>query len=268
MSTPNAIDLTTVSAVQGYLGGNPAPDPNVLQPLITAASKFVLNYISRNIAAATYTNETYNGTGTQSIVLRQGPIISVAALKVDACNISAASSSQGYGYLYDDTTLYLIGGCFSRGLRNVEITYSAGYADGVVTDEPVNVPSTAPYTTTLINGGTLRAITTLVYSVGGTALVRVAANPAAGQYTLNGSTLGFAAADQGAALKCSYTTNGTPEDLNQAVVELVGWKFAKRSRLDKQSETLQQQTVSFSLADMPESSQTVFDLYKRNFYTP
>lgn len=52
----------------------------------------------------------------------------------------------------------------------------------------------------------------------------------------------------------SYTAGfaTVPADVAQACVELVAAKYAKRDRIDKQSETLgTQQTISYSMADMP-----------------
>lgn len=55
-----------------------------------------------------------------------------------------------------------------------------------------------------------------------------------------------------------------PADLTQACVELVAFKYAKRNRIDKTSETLgTQQTQAYSLADMPPSVKTVLNNYAR-----
>lgn len=60
-----------------------------------------------------------------------------------------------------------------------------------------------------------------------------------------------------------------PADLNQACVELIASKLAKRERIDKKSETLgQQQTVSFDLSDMPASVKTVLMQYLVTMVAP
>lgn len=269
----SAIDLAAVGAVQAYIGsGSPPPDPALIGRLITAASRYALSYMSRNIAQQAYMLDTYDGLGTDRLTLRQDPIISVSqvmiyAYEIQPLNVPPAPNALGYGYLFDQTTLYYKGGHFPRDHRNVQVSYVAGYPDGVVLNEPANVCcSPGPFQVTLLQGLILRAITSVVYAVSGIPLMQVVANPALGQYALNGASLAFNAADNGKALLISYTTNGTPDDLSQAVVEMVGYKFAKRNRLDKTSETLGGQTVAFSTKDMPDSVKSVFDLYKRNFY--
>ncbi len=55
-----------------------------------------------------------------------------------------------------------------------------------------------------------------------------------------------------------------PSDVEQACIELIAFKLAKRSRLDKKSETLgTQQTISFDTSDMPASVKTALLPYQR-----
>lgn len=268
-------DFTTVAQVQAYLG-LPASDPNsamVLQPLITAASTFAETYISRTIRQVAYVNDLYDGPGTNRLMLRQEPVQSVQALAVygqslQPVPVPPSPNVQGFGYVIDaaKTLLQFIGGSFIKGLSNISVSYTAGYPDGVVTGENVNIPAAPQFTATLIQGSLLRLITSLTFAVGGAPLTLVGSNPIAGQYTLTGSTLGFAAADAGKALLCSYTTNGTPADIAQAVIEMVGYKWTKRLRLDKRSETLATQTVAYDMSEIPASARAVLDTYSRNFY--
>ena len=53
-----------------------------------------------------------------------------------------------------------------------------------------------------------------------------------------------------------------PPDIIQACIELVASKFAKRTRIDRRSETLAQQTVGFDLSDMPASVKTVLQQWQ------
>ena len=64
----------------------------------------------------------------------------------------------------------------------------------------------------------------------------------------------------------SYTAGyvTVPPDVNQACVELVAAKYAKRNRIDKHSETLgSAQTISFDLSDMPAQVKTALASYRR-----
>lgn len=55
-----------------------------------------------------------------------------------------------------------------------------------------------------------------------------------------------------------------PPDVNQACVELIASKYAKRLRIDKKSETLgTAQTIGFDLSDMPLSVKTALGAYRR-----
>lgn len=268
-----ATDLTTVGAVQSFLGLDPTIGAPLFQRLVTAASNMALTRMSRNILSQTYTGDRYNGTGTNRLMLAQWPITAVALVQVYASQVNPlpippAPNSQSYGYMIDRglEMLDFIGGRWAPGQQNIAITYTAGYADGVVTSENVNVSAVAPYSGALVQGDNLRALTSLVYAVGGAALTQVASNPAAGQYTLSPvGALGFAAADAGAALLANYTTNGTPADLNLAIVEWVAWTYQKRQRLDRRGETLAQQTISYDMGAMPAQTSMVISDYTRPF---
>lgn len=269
-------DLTTVGAVQGFIGtpaGVPAPDPTALQQIISGASLMALQQMDRNILGQTYTADRYDGRGTDRLMLAQWPIISVSQVQmftgqINPLTIPPSPNSLGYGYVIDRNleVLDLIGGIWTPGRQNIAVTYVAGYPDSIVTNEPVNVPATTPYTGLLLGGSNLRAMTSLVYASGGAPLVKVASTPAAGQYTLSAlGALGFAAADAGAALLASYTTNGTPADLNLAICEWVAFTFAKRSRMDKKSELLAQQSIGYDMSAMPSQTQMTLSNYTRPF---
>lgn len=56
----------------------------------------------------------------------------------------------------------------------------------------------------------------------------------------------------------------TPADVNQACVEWVAWKFAKRGRIDEKSQTLgTAQTQAYDLSDMPASVKSALMSYVR-----
>lgn len=67
----------------------------------------------------------------------------------------------------------------------------------------------------------------------------------------------------------SYTAGyvATPQDVNQACIEWVAWKYAKRTRIDEKSQTLgAQQTQAYDLSDMPASVRSALMSYVR--FTP
>ena len=123
--------LTTTVRVNLYLGktGTAA----LVTDLITLIDGFIQNYCGHNFISAPYTSEKYNGDGTDTLLLKQYPIITVTSIYIDNTLLSSTC--------YDDTTnkvsgLYLNqgkivlidGSTFTTGTQNIWITYNAGYA--------------------------------------------------------------------------------------------------------------------------------------------
>lgn len=54
-----------------------------------------------------------------------------------------------------------------------------------------------------------------------------------------------------------------PEDLKQAICELVQWKFGEKERQGQQSKTVGGETVVFKLSEAPDSVKAVVDTYAR-----
>ena len=197
--------LCAVSDVQGYLGTSDSALVPILTTLVANASAFIERYCGRTFEQGTYT-ETRNGNGAEAIYLRQGPIVSVQSVSVDGIAIPAAPDAISYGYVFDDRRVYLRGyarvspstpgtligsvGSFRRGIQNVVIAYTAGYA--VI-----------------------------------------------------------------------------PPDLNQACVELVADKYAKRKRIDEKSQTTgQQMTAAYDLSDISARVKTAINAYRLPMIPP
>lgn len=102
-----------------------ADDP-LLSRLIAAASSHIIQLLGRNITVTNDT-ETRNGNGNTKMVMQDDPIISVSSVIIDGNTISP-SVNGAWGYLFSDTTVYLIGYRFCHGVMNVTIAYQAGYA--------------------------------------------------------------------------------------------------------------------------------------------
>src|SRR5258706_7085113 len=142
-------DLTTSANVTNYKALPAvldAPTAAELPRLITAASELIRTLTSRNLYQRTYTSEFYDGEeatklGTK-LYLREYPLISLTSVKE---NGNALSFGEGYQasadvvFIKRSATLvrnaysggiYPPGGCnaWARGVQNIEVTYSAGYA--------------------------------------------------------------------------------------------------------------------------------------------
>lgn len=129
-------DLTTLPEVKQYLGIPDAVTTQdaLLSRLISAASQYMQSWMSRVIALQTY-NEVRNGMGGQTMVLLNQPIVSVASLTVDGVVIPprpplgpTAATGYGFGFVFDDTRLFLSGARFGQGMQNVSVVYDAGFA--------------------------------------------------------------------------------------------------------------------------------------------
>lgn len=116
-------DLTTLANAKLWLGISVATDDAQIQRLITAASDFIVQYCSRNFAVTAYTQRKYHGNGNQTLVLRNWPIISVELLQIDGVTVPAAD------YSFFERMIYLDKGrVYTRGLNNITVNYTAGFA--------------------------------------------------------------------------------------------------------------------------------------------
>jgi hypothetical protein len=122
-------DLTTIESVKQYLQITNTNDDEFLAALISNVSKFIETYLSRVISSASYT-EYLNGVGynAQAMALSNTPITAVQSISVDGVSITASVGFGKPGYNFDDSFIYLTGYGFSKGARNVQVTYTAGYA--------------------------------------------------------------------------------------------------------------------------------------------
>lgn len=120
-------DLTTVADVKAFLGITFTTDDALIQTLVSNASAFIGQYCNRRIMSASYT-ESYNGYGGDTLVPNNFPITQVASVMVDGVVIPAAGSPTQSGFVNDDKAIYLRGYSFNTGRKNVQVTYTAGFA--------------------------------------------------------------------------------------------------------------------------------------------
>jgi hypothetical protein len=122
--------LTTLADLEGWLnitpGANPAVD-DLLTRLITAVSAAIESYLCRTIGEASY-SRTFNGKGGQALVLPEYPVLSVSSVTIGITSVPASPGPQQAGFVFDQYAVYLCGYAFERGLQNVSIAWTAGYA--------------------------------------------------------------------------------------------------------------------------------------------
>ena len=157
-----AIDLTTVALVNGWLNQGSGTDAALIQSAITAFSQFVLTYTGRtNLNSSASYLEVYSGSGSEILFLRNYPVTAVSSLAIDGVPIPQSTAVNLPGWVIDTSgsqaaialrssgrqTIQFSqwspgqwGGngnapplgyrpfCFTEGIMNVEISYTAGYA--------------------------------------------------------------------------------------------------------------------------------------------
>jgi len=128
-----AAGVYTFNAAQAGLGVSLAyttvmPADALLARLITAVSGFIERYLDRQIASQAYA-ETRNGHGGTILVFANRPVTAVTGVTVDGVAIPAAADFSSPGYRFTISALILNGYCFTRGAGNVELAYTAGWAE-------------------------------------------------------------------------------------------------------------------------------------------
>lgn len=126
MSDPR--DLTTLANLKAWLNLASTADDDLLGRLITATSVLIETWLDRPIAEASYT-ETRDGSGSRVMSLAVTPVASVQSLMINGNRVLPAPDVTRPGYLFSATRLALLGYRFAKGLGNVVVSYTAGYAE-------------------------------------------------------------------------------------------------------------------------------------------
>jgi hypothetical protein len=102
-----------------------------LERMINAASWFCNNYTHRKLKSRALT-EYYNGDGTNTLLTNEYPITVLTSVYDDLARAYGADTLIDSGDLVivpDDLAYSIVydGGAFLPGLRNLKVTYTAGY---------------------------------------------------------------------------------------------------------------------------------------------
>lgn len=249
-------DLCSLDDVKSWLALTNTQSDALLPGLITASSRNILEYLNRSFILPALRTEVRDGTGSRKMMLKEWPVLAVQSLTVDGAAILPCTDPPfGSGYILEAADAYppghmqrltLTSRVFASGLSNVTVAYTAGYQ---VTGEAWAVPADPFKVTVATPFGSWGSDQGVTYA-NGTALVKVSANPTAGQYSVAGGVYTFAEADLGAAVLISY--GYVPAEIRQACIEAVGERFKVRDRIGVQSKTLAgQETITYSASDLP-----------------
>jgi hypothetical protein len=250
--------LTTLKAVRSYLGTKAAGVDETITLLIERASDFIQQKVSRKFPSETISNRRFNGVGSNFMLLPSSPVLSVESVTIDNRPIPVSDGIQ-QGYLFDDRTLFLIGGLqFSKGLQNVVLSWTAGYRES----ESQVIPSGNTPTLTPRTGGRPIESVSVTYDANGAALTIVGSSPQAGQYTMSeDGEHGFNQSDSGASVTMTYYF--VPPTIVQACIELVGLKLQQRDKIGLKTKTLATESINFEDAEVTPSIAGLLSQYTR-----
>jgi len=126
-------NLVRIERVKTYLdlANTDTASDVLLQDLIARIGAWAERYCDRTFAKATYT-EQRDGDGTDTLLVRQWPFLSVASLYDDPLRVFGAATqiaAADFAIYANQGMIRLDGRVFSVGIQNVKVTYEAGYAD-------------------------------------------------------------------------------------------------------------------------------------------
>lgn len=121
------VDFVTVAQVKQYMGTTSAAYDALLASLVTACSAAVANFCNREISSTRRT-ETYSGRGGLSLSLNNWPVTAVHSVTVNGISYAASAGYGQPGYRFDSGRVILEPVGFTKGLLNVVVDYTAGYA--------------------------------------------------------------------------------------------------------------------------------------------
>lgn len=244
-----SLALTTLASVKDWVNIDQTStgDDDLLQELIESASFKIMEYIDRKSLFKQTYPDYFDGIGGHRIVLREWPVTTVNSLTVDAiAKTAAAPPLTGY-FLYPSDGfppgrpqyISLTGSCFTRGIQNVYVNYTAGYC---ITDETGTINTTdyqitvaQPYGIWGQDDGVKNAST-------GATLTKVTSAPTTGQYAITAGVYQFAAADTGVGVLISYSY--IPASIQWACNKVVGEQYNYRQRIGQKSHTVGSQTTT------------------------
>lgn len=125
--------LTTLARVKTFLGISGTSDDDLLTSLINACTDFIENYCDRRFKKTSYTNELYNGTGTNKLLLKNYPVIEGETFKIEKRGSSYNEDnwdeveSEYYHIDYDSGIVERVDDIFIKYPKHYRITYTAGY---------------------------------------------------------------------------------------------------------------------------------------------
>jgi len=136
ISSENSSSLTIKEATGCLLVGNIltlyGANNYRLEKLINSASDFIERETGRTFKSTVYTNEEYDGNGLPSMWLKQWPVISLSSIsyfdQYTQTTQQTLTENTDFYLTLESGRLDTTCGVWSRSVRNIRATYTAGYA--------------------------------------------------------------------------------------------------------------------------------------------
>lgn len=242
LSAAATYDLVNLAVAKDELGlgQDSSSDDGWIGRAISQISKAVMNDCNRVFAPETVqdvfdcSRSGLRVTRPIALQLSRWPVLAVTSVVQITGSVGTTQTLvEGTDFRTDDTDGQLVRLDAATGrVRGWEplsttVIYSAGYGSTVT--ETHTVPGT-PYAQSVTNAATFSCDRQVSYA-SGTALARVSASPAHGQYTVTSAGLyTFNAADTGQVLTFAYCTANTPDDIEDAALRLITGRYKAKDR--------------------------------------
>jgi hypothetical protein len=122
--------ICTIDDVKNFAGITSTNSDVVLQMLLADSLQAIGSFCNRNFVSQPYV-EYRDGNDATKILTANYPLTAVASVMVDGVLIpqQTAPGLNGWFYIPGSRRIVLVGYKFSRGDRNVILTYTAGFGD-------------------------------------------------------------------------------------------------------------------------------------------
>lgn len=249
-------DLVSLAALKAHLGVLSNADDAALACLISQISRAIASFCNRPFFWPRDVVDLVDGNGWDRLQLRHWPAHCINSLTIDGVAVAAANGPFDAGYVLEGADADPPGAMqmvmlrqqnFSRGWRNVAISYRAGYQ---VSDEAAIIPAAPFFIESAQDFGAFACDLGVSYDHGAP-MQPVANNPGVGQYVCDSfGGYYFSPQDSGAGVLLNY--GYVPADLAQAALEWAADRYRYRERIALASKSLGgQETASFRISDMP-----------------
>lgn len=123
--------LTTKERIKERLGISVTGFDTLIDHLIANITSFIENECGgRRFKKTTYTNEIHDGDGKKYLKIKHAPINSISSFQYNGGTVSSPVwtnfLADDYQLLDKEGMIYVAGGML-RGLRNIRVTYDAGF---------------------------------------------------------------------------------------------------------------------------------------------